>query len=67
MRTLDSFEIEGPVVLIKLDVQGNEVRVLEGVVRLLQRDRPVIVYERNDGCTKAGRRRAAALCFTTRW
>ncbi|MBK9120621.1 MAG: FkbM family methyltransferase [Phycisphaerales bacterium] len=37
-----------PVRLVKLDVEGAEVRVLRGMRRLVERDRPFIVSEMND-------------------
>lgn len=42
---LDSLGIEGPVRLIKLDVEGAEPGVLDGARALLARDRPVILCE----------------------
>lgn len=33
--------------MIKLDVEGHEASVLEGARRLLQRDKPVVLYERS--------------------
>lgn len=45
IRTLDSLEIEGPVTLIKMDVEGAEPSVLTGARNLLKRDRPLILTE----------------------
>jgi FkbM family methyltransferase len=42
---LDDLPIERPVRLIKMDVEGAEPQVLRGAVRLLRRDRPVILSE----------------------
>lgn len=49
VKTLDSFapDIQGPITLIKLDVEGNEPSVLAGASELLRRDLPVILYEDN--------------------
>lgn len=35
----------GPVSVCKIDTEGSEIRVLEGMVRLLDRDSPAIVIE----------------------
>lgn len=45
MVTLDSLSIDGPVSLIKLDVEGAEPLVLNGARALLARDRPMILSE----------------------
>jgi FkbM family methyltransferase len=37
--------VEGPVHLLKLDVEGAEARVVEGATQLLQRDRPIVTSE----------------------
>jgi FkbM family methyltransferase len=42
---LDDLDLGGPVRLIKMDVEGAEPQVLRGAVRLLERDRPVILSE----------------------
>jgi FkbM family methyltransferase len=41
---LDKFDIER-VALIKIDVEGHEADVLEGAVKTLRRNRPVIIVE----------------------
>jgi FkbM family methyltransferase len=42
---LDSFELPQKVDLIKIDVDGQEARVLRGAMPILARDKPVIVIE----------------------
>jgi FkbM family methyltransferase len=42
---LDSFRFERKVEVIKLDVEGMEIDVLDGASQLLQRDRPLIYVE----------------------
>jgi FkbM family methyltransferase len=37
------------VSLIKIDVQGYEIKVLEGAVNLIEKDKPVIIYEHFEG------------------
>ncbi len=37
------------VSLIKIDVQGYETKVLEGAVTLIEKDKPVIIYEHFEG------------------
>ena len=44
VRTLDSFRFEG-VTLLKIDVEGSELRVLRGSRKLLRKDRPIVVLE----------------------
>lgn len=44
VRTLDSFEIDNPT-LIKIDVEGSELKVLEGAKETLIKFSPVLVIE----------------------
>ncbi len=37
------------VSLIKIDVQGYETKVLEGAIALIEKDKPVIIYEHFEG------------------
>jgi FkbM family methyltransferase len=48
VATLDSLGIEGPVRMIKIDVEGMEVDVLEGAGVLIGRDRPLLYIESHD-------------------
>ncbi|MGE4075101.1 MAG: FkbM family methyltransferase [Reyranella sp.] len=54
LRKLDDYldAVAGRRVLMKVDVEGAEVAVLEGAARLLQEVRPMIVFESN----RTGRR-----------
>ena len=45
VRSLDSFDIAPPVRVIKIDVEGAELQVLEGARDLIARDRPILVIE----------------------
>jgi FkbM family methyltransferase len=44
---LDSFVHEAPVALIKIDVEGHELRVLQGAQQILARSHPIL-YVEND-------------------
>jgi FkbM family methyltransferase len=44
---LDALELPIPLRLAKIDAEGHEGRVLAGMRRLLERDRPVVILERN--------------------
>jgi FkbM family methyltransferase len=44
---LDSFVHDAPVALIKIDVEGHELRVLHGAQNILSRSRPIL-YVEND-------------------
>jgi FkbM family methyltransferase len=44
---VDSLALPGPVKLVKIDAEGYEPNVLEGMTNLLRRDRPVVILERN--------------------
>ncbi len=46
MRTLDSFNYPSKVGYIKVDVEGCEALVFYGAQKLIQRDKPVILYEK---------------------
>ncbi|HYQ89465.1 MAG TPA: FkbM family methyltransferase [Candidatus Binatia bacterium] len=45
VETLDRVVPEGPVALVKIDVEGGELGVLRGGVGTLRRTRPVILFE----------------------
>ncbi|MBS7812067.1 FkbM family methyltransferase [Roseococcus pinisoli] len=45
VRPLDALGIEGPVRLIKIDVEGAELLVLRGAQSLIARDRPILLFE----------------------
>jgi FkbM family methyltransferase len=45
--TLDSLNIPVRVKLVKIDAEGHELEVLEGMHRLIARDGPVLIVERN--------------------
>ena len=47
MKRLDSFAIP-QVDLIKLDVQGYEIFVLQGAKKLLEKSRPILIFEFED-------------------
>lgn len=48
VRLDDAVQIEGHVVsLIKIDVEGHELQVLEGAVRLIENEHPIIVFEQS--------------------
>src|SRR5262249_38568744 len=64
---LDDLDITGPVRLIKMDVEGAEPQVLRGAMRLLARDRPIILSEvRPTQLERASRTDAAALLSLSR-
>jgi FkbM family methyltransferase len=46
--TIDDYMIQqavGPVNLLMIDVEGSEIRVLEGALKMLEAHRPVVVFE----------------------
>lgn len=45
MRSLDSTDLEGPISLFKIDVEGMEADVLAGAASTLRRDRPRLIVE----------------------
>jgi FkbM family methyltransferase len=46
VRTLDSFDLPN-ISLIKIDVEGNESRVIEGAIKTIQKYQPKILFEDN--------------------
>lgn len=42
---VDSLDIQHQVKLVKIDVEGHELAALRGMVRLIRRDRPVLIVE----------------------
>jgi FkbM family methyltransferase len=51
-----------PVRLVKLDVEGAEMRVLRGMRKLLERDRPFLISEVNDQFLRELGASSAELC-----
>lgn len=51
LRTVDIVAlddvVDGPVALVKIDVEGEELAVLDGAERLLRRSHPVVIVEAN--------------------
>lgn len=45
---VDSLGIERRISLVKVDVEGHELAAVEGMRRLLERDRPVLIIEGRD-------------------
>jgi FkbM family methyltransferase len=45
--SVDSLTLPGPVRLVKVDAEGYEPKVLAGIAKLLTRDKPVVILERN--------------------
>lgn len=56
VRKFDDLPLaEQPVVLLKLDVEGHEAEVIEGMYAMLERDAPLILFE----CNRKTERKAA--------
>ena len=47
VRRLDDESIEGPIALLKCDVEGAEKNFLQGGLATLQRDKPIMIIEWN--------------------
>jgi FkbM family methyltransferase len=45
VRHLDDLDVDRPVSLVKLDIEGSEALALRGAARLLRRHRPAILCE----------------------
>ena len=45
--TLDCLCLPKPVKLVKIDVEGQELAVLQGMEGILQKDRPLLIIEDN--------------------
>lgn len=43
--TIDSLDLRFPVGLIKIDVEGTELEVIQGAIQTIQKSRPVILWE----------------------
>lgn len=43
--TLDSFNLEHKISLVKVDAEGNELAILKGMRGLLERDHPILIIE----------------------
>lgn len=72
IRRLDDLNLDGPVRLIKIDVEGMEPAVLEGAAATLQRDRPILVVEAADrtsfsACAGLAHRHGYKLAGTYNW
>lgn len=45
---IDALHLPHPIRLAKIDTEGHELAVLEGMVQLIKRDRPILIVEAND-------------------
>ena len=43
--SIDSLSFFKQIQMVKIDVEGHELQVLQGMVQLLQRDRPILIIE----------------------
>lgn len=50
-RLDDLIPADMPVSLLKIDVEGGELGVLKGAVKLLERDKPLVVFEHGKGAS----------------
>lgn len=50
LRTVDDLYAEclKPISVIKIDVQGHEIEVLEGAIKTIQKFNPIIIFEHED-------------------
>jgi FkbM family methyltransferase len=46
---IDALNINEPVKLVKIDVEGHEISVLKGMKQLLKRDHPILIVEGDSG------------------
>jgi FkbM family methyltransferase len=68
MDVLDGIELPGPVDFIKIDVEGLELRVIQGGEHLIKRDRPFIVVEQKPGhAERYGMTQRAAVDLLQSW
>lgn len=62
LRRFDDLAIAGEAVaLVKLDVEGHEAEVVDGMRAMLARDAPTIIFECNRGTERAAADRLVAL------
>lgn len=43
--TLDGFQIDQPIKLVKIDAEGHEASALQGMIRMIGRDKPILIVE----------------------
>lgn len=65
-KDFDSLTIQGPISVVKIDVEGAELEVLKGMVKTITRDQPIIVCEvldnHNDSTFNFTQSRAKSVC-----
>jgi FkbM family methyltransferase len=49
---IDRLGLDRPVTLVKIDAEGHEPSVIKGMVELIRRDHPVIIFEANGAAGK---------------
>ena len=71
---LDELNIQRPIGLIKIDVEGHEIHVLDGASKIIEEDRPKLLVEiREDNLKMAGMkkwhlyRKLAGMGYFPRW
>jgi FkbM family methyltransferase len=50
---VDALDLSGVVRLVKIDAEGHELDVLQGMQRLLERDKPTLIIEGDDAGVEA--------------
>lgn len=66
VTTLDAYadeKIQAPVRVIKIDVEGHELAVIKGALRLIERDKPLLIIECEDRHLPAGQTVTGFIAF----
>ena len=66
VRTLDSYQFSD-VDIVKIDVEGMEVPLLQGAEQTIRRNRPWILIEGNESPSRYGRSKRDFLQLLTSW
>ena len=45
VKKLDDLKLENPISFIKIDVEGHEIEVIQGAIKVIKKNKPILLVE----------------------